>query len=378
MAIAPQSVRSTMFRVFFFGALIFLLWQLLRIFAPFLSDLVAAATLVIVFHPAHLRLERLLRGRSSLAAALSTVLVLLLVIIPVLLLMWLVFRELTSVLPQLRDWIATVRSLGPGGWREVLPVPLQDLLVQAEAFLAQWGLDVPALALSSLDHVGEKVSRTGVHILRNTFKLAFDVAIIALAVFFFFRDGSRMVRAIVENVPMERGHVERIVARLENALAAVVRGVFVTAVVQGALAGIGFAIVGLPFAVLAGFLTTFLALIPFVGAAAIWVPACLYLFATGHVAKGVIMLCWGMVISLGDNFLKPLLIGGRAQVSTFLLFFGILGGLQVYGFLGILIGPVLIALALTFLQIYREQFRPGPATPDLPPAGTDALAPEQA
>jgi predicted PurR-regulated permease PerM len=109
-----------------------------------------------------------------------------------------------------------------------------------------------------------------------------------------------------------------------------------------------------------GFGAAFLSLIPFVGAAGVWVPCAAYLFYVGPTWARIFMVIWGIfVISLVDNFLKPLLIGEKARIPTFLLFFGILGGLKLYGFLGVILGPLLIGLLLTFAAIYREELSTG-------------------
>jgi predicted PurR-regulated permease PerM len=187
-----------------------------------------------------------------------------------------------------------------------------------------------------------------------------NVAILAIGIFFFLRDGGRWVRAILDVVPLEQQHKDLLMRRLDETLAAVVRGQLVTAAAQGALSAIGFAIAGLPHPVMLGFGAAFLSLIPFVGAAGMWVPCAAYLFYVGPTWAAIFMVIWGVLaISLVDNLLKPVLIGEKARIPTFLLFFGILGGLQLYGFLGVILGPLLIGLLLTFAAIYREELSTG-------------------
>jgi predicted PurR-regulated permease PerM len=114
---------------------------------------------------------------------------------------------------------------------------------------------------------------------------------------------------------------------------------------------------GLPYTAFLGVLAGFLSLVPFVGAAGVWVPCTIYLFASGQVVRAFILLAYGsLVISMVDNVLRPLLIGGQTRLPTLFLFFGILGGVQVYGVLGIFLGPVLLAIVVAFVRIYQEQF----------------------
>ena len=120
---------------------------------------------------------------------------------------------------------------------------------------------------------------------------------------------------------------------------------------------LGLALFGVPFAVFWGFLAAILALLPVGGAMLVWLPGALYLYLTGSTLNSFLLAAWGAVfVSLPDNFLKPLLIGRKAKLPTFLLFLGILGGLQVYGILGILAGPLVVTLLTAFVQIYREEF----------------------
>jgi predicted PurR-regulated permease PerM len=123
--------------------------------------------------------------------------------------------------------------------------------------------------------------------------------------------------------------------------------------VQGVLVGIGFAIAGLPGPVVFGVMASVLALLPFGGAAIVWLPAALYLLASGHVGMGVFLLAWGGVVSLSDNFIRPAIISRYAPVPTLLVFLGVVGGVSAFGLLGFIIGPVILVLATELLR-YAE------------------------
>jgi predicted PurR-regulated permease PerM len=157
---------------------------------------------------------------------------------------------------------------------------------------------------------------------------------------------------------------------------------FLTALAQGCLAGAGFAVAGVPVPVLLGLFTFTNSFIPFLGAASVWIPSAFWLFMQGqHVAALGLALYGALVISVVDNILKPLIIGERTKVPVLLLFFTILGGLKVYGFLGIFLGPIIIALGMAFLTIYREVYlRPSQGTlhpgKPKPPAEEGEKSPE--
>jgi predicted PurR-regulated permease PerM len=195
---------------------------------------------------------------------------------------------------------------------------------------------------------------------------------VMVALFFFFRDGSIYARFLIGLLPLERPHQERAVGAFSNTVTAVVRSMFITAVVQGVFAGAGFAVVGLPVPILLGLLTAINSFIPFLGAASVWLPASIWLIMQDEILKGIGLGVYGfLIISMIDNFIKPLIIGESTRLPVFLLFFTILGGLKVYGVLGIFLGPIILSLGMAFLTIYREIYLSTPpekAEHESPPA----------
>ena len=149
---------------------------------------------------------------------------------------------------------------------------------------------------------------------------------------------------------MTRENKEVVFQRLAGTVSAVVRGLVVTGGVQGILAGAAFWTLGVPYPLFLGLLIAFLALIPIGGAVLVWLPSAAYLFFSGSWGKALTLFLWGaLVISMVDNFLKPLLIGEKTKLPTLFLFLAILGGLVFYGFIGVFLGPVILALFLTFV-----------------------------
>jgi predicted PurR-regulated permease PerM len=194
-------------------------------------------------------------------------------------------------------------------------------------------------------------------VLRNTLFLVVDLCIMLIALYFFFRNGERYYAMSLDLVPFSAVQKESISKKLYDTFTAVINGVFLIALGQGIMTGIGFALFQVPFPVFWGFCAAVLALLPVGGAALVWLPGAAYLLLTGSKLSGVLLAVWGLLlVSLPDNFIKPLVIGKKAKLPTFFLFLGILGGLQVYGFLGILFGPLVVTLVTAFVQIYREEF----------------------
>jgi predicted PurR-regulated permease PerM len=369
---SPSSVlganRQTVFRAFFFSVFLFLLYQFILILSPFVTPLVVSTTLTLIFYPLHARISRRLKNRPNAAAGVSVALIMVIVIVPTILLAWLLIKESRVVSPSARQWVQNVRTQSFD--TSSFPPATQKILRKAEALLGSWEIDLQDIFLKNLDQIGGQISAFGGRVLKNVVFLVFDVLVTAFTLFFFFRDGEKIVRRIMDLVPMEHDHKEHILKRLDQTLSAVVRGVFITATVQGGLAGIAYTLAGLNFSVLLTFATAFMALIPFAGAASVWIPVSVYMFLKGATVKAIFLFCWGiLVVSLVDNILRPILIGEKAKLPILLLFFGILGGLQVYGFIGILIGPLMIASVLAFAKIYREQMpKHADKKTDLPPS----------
>lgn len=362
--------RQTLFKIFFFSVFLFVLLQFLRLLSPFFTPLLAATTLSLIFFPLHRKVHSWMPARPNIAAFLSTLFILLIVVVPTLAFAWLMVKESAVVYPAAQAWVQSVRDNPTEGFLPAMPAPMQRLWDKASYYLTTWEIDPQDIFLKNIDQLGGRISAFGTKMIKNLLFLVFDVGVTAFTLFFFFRDGPRMGKFVTDLIPMEPTHKQLVLGRLAQTLSAVVRGVFITASVQGLLAGVGFAVAGLRFSVLLGFTSAFLALIPFVGPTFVWLPTAAYVFLSGSPVKGVLLFLWGaFVISLADNFLRPILIGEKAKLPVFLLFFGILGGLQMYGPIGILMGPLIIASVLAFAKIYREQFhRPAGAEAPITPS----------
>ncbi|MBI2963434.1 MAG: AI-2E family transporter [Deltaproteobacteria bacterium] len=346
--------REQLFAVFFFAVLAFLLHEVYRVFAFFLTAFAWAAVLTLVFFPVYRVLLARLR-RPSLSAALMTLLVSTLLIGPLATLTGVAIGQGQSFYEVLQEkaasgetraWFESLRNNRLGKLAErLLPhdlegsLDLSDLGVQG----AQKGT---ALLISELGGIA-----------RNVASFVFNVLITLVMLFFFFRDGRKLYLAFRDLLPMEPEHKDAIFGRLYETLSAVVQGMVFTSVLQGLAAGLAFWALDLPFALFLGLASSLASFIPLGGAALVWVPADVYFFTQGLWGRGLILLAWGtLVISLVDNLVRPLVIGSRTNISTFFLFFGILGGLQAYGPIGIFIGPVLLATIVVFLRIYREEY----------------------
>lgn len=359
--------RRHLFAACFFAVLLALLYQIGVIFAPFLLPVLWAAILSHVTFPLHLRLTALLKGRETLSAALLTLGILALVVAPVAWLAAQLIQEAGSAYDTIQAWVQA------GGAKQ-LPAQLSTLpfgghLQEALGRIIVSPENLESFLLQSSNVVSSFVVEQMTGFATNAFLLAVNFLVALITLFFFFKDGSRFLDGLYRIIPLEDAHKGKIVARLDQTITAVVKGTVITAIVQGVLAGIAYAALGVPLPVFLMAVTIVLAPLPFGGTALIWGPVALYLLWTGPLWKAVVMLVWGAgVVTTVDNFLKPMLIGQGANLPVIFLFFSILGGLSAYGLIGLFLGPILLAILLTAIQIYREEYLHEQISP--PPADT--------
>jgi predicted PurR-regulated permease PerM len=234
-------------------------------------------------------------------------------------------------------------------------------------------IDIPEVLLRGSQVVSGFLVAQAPAAAANVFRFVVNFFFAVFAMFFFFRDGERMIGALRDLIPMESTNKDAVLARFSETLAAVVLGSVLTGAAQGILGGIAYWALGVPFALLLAGATALLSLVPF-GGPLVWICVSVYFAIEADYWRALIMTAWGiLVIGTADNFIRPLIIGGRTEIPTVLLFFGILGGLQAYGFIGMFLGPAVIAILVAFARIFREQYAdepPAPAAIDPPPDRT--------
>ena len=355
----PAFSRQRLFVIFFFAVYAFLLYQLVRILSPFLAPLLSAVMLTLVVFPLREHLARRLAS-PNLVAILLTALVVVTVVVPVSLLIWLVVSEATQAVPTLSAWITAHQQELDAGVEQRFHKVWSSL----DGFFKMLQLDIKAMALDAVRNMGNKTTALGASIVAGFFGVLFQLLVLILALFFFLREGPAMIGKLIDLVPMEEGNKTLVLEGLDRTLVAMVRGSVITAAAQGGLTGVGLLLFGVPFPVLLGFVAVFLSVVPVVGAALVWVPGVVFLLLTDHVWAGIGLTFWGLLgVGLIDNLLRPIVIGSRAQLPETLLFLGVIGGIQVYGLVGGLISPLLIAGVISFARIYRESYLNAPRTP---------------
>ena len=342
---------------FFFALLLAILYGAFLILSPFLKAITWAAILAVLFYPAYAWLLKLLRGRATAAAFTIILVITLLVVLPGLQ----VARFLTEEAVDLVKSVASLVNDQDGkAWQETPWV--QELLrwwntlgMQLASF--DLNLDWKKLLLQAVQFSSGVVVSQVTGVAQNIFLLFSNFVIMLFTLFFFLRDGADFCYRLRRLLPMDHKHQERLFRNIIDSMSAVVHGSLVVAMIQGFLAGLAYWILGVPYPVLWGVATAFAALLPFGGTTIISIPASIYLFLDGQTVRGFLLLGWclGVVVMI-DNVLKPILIGTRLRLPMLVLFFSILGGLAVFGGLGVILGPVLFALLAALLDLYLEEY----------------------
>ena len=371
--------QRNIFRWFFFVVFVFLIYQLLQIMSLFANVIIWAASLTLVVIPAHKYIQGLLPNRNNTAAAVSTLGVLLLVLLPTLMISWVVIQQSAQLYPTVSEWIARFRAQGSSYLINLLPAFLQDYWHRAHSYIDQSALlsrfDFEQFMLANVDAASLIIANFGAAMARNLLFGFVNLVLILILMFFCFRDGERFLHWLFEIVPMPTDHVQSVGLRVYQTVTAVIRGALLTAGAQGVLAMIGYLVAGVPLAVFFGVLTGIAAMVPVVGAGLIWAPIGIFILTQSQ-GWGIFILLYGFfVVSMSDNLLKPIFIGGRARMPILLIFCGIIGGINVYGVTGVIVGPMLIAVLLAFITIYRETYLPDRDNQTATPAETQQQVP---
>lgn len=360
-------------RVFALVTAAVLAWLLALILRPFASSLMWAFLLAFMLQPLNNKL--LAKKRSpGLAAGLLTSATFLIVAGPITLFAFAFVRQASDLLARFQ---AEAHDKKLPALELILQFgPVNLLLEKAGEFTSLTKAEVVSAAENAAQSILQQVASVGGSVVVGTLNTIAAFAFTLFLLFFFIRDGKRMLALGVSLIPMTPARKEDLGQTLGGVTRAVVLGTLVTALVQGTLVGIGFAIAGLPSPLVFGALGAVASLIPIVGTAIVWVPAAISLLAQGQTGWAIFLIIWSVVLVAGsDNVVRPLIISGSSKASTLLVFVGLLGGVGVFGFAGIFMGPLVLTLVATLLT-YAAQELPRVSGASMPPVSVKLPPPE--
>jgi predicted PurR-regulated permease PerM len=354
-----HTARQRLEAALFYGIVIGLAWLTYLIFQPLLGPLAWASILVVLFHPLQIRLER--RLGSAAAACVSTLLVVLILVVPSILLLASFVREGLGAASNVQQTLSGAQFVWVNrGW----------------AWLAQrvpemGNADFPMMVRQQGERLAGGLAADLGGLLRHAFDFFFGLLVMVVALFYIFRDSRPLMTALRQVLPFSETQRERMIAEAGELIHASVTFSLLSAVAHGIAGGIIFALAGVPQALFWGVAMGFFSLLPIFGSSIIWLPAAAFLILSGHLGKGIIVIIACVaVVNLVDNVLRPWLISGRAEMSGLVIFISILGGLKVFGLLGLILGPVVVASATSVLDIYRTRT---PSSRGSPPSGHAVL-----
>lgn len=324
------------------------------VIAPFFGAILWALVLALMFSPVHRRILDRMPGRSTVAALITLVIVILIVILPAVFLSNALIQEFLQVYGMIQSGKINIAAMF-----EQMTGALPDW---AAGWLRSRGwTDFGAVRQQIADAFNGSFSAIATHALQvgqGALNLILMLGVMLYLTFFLIRDGEALAHKVVESIPLDPDRRRAVIRNFTVVTRATIKGSLIVAIVQGFVGGVTFALLGIEGALLWGTIMAIFSLIPAIGCGIVWLPVALYLFATGAVIKGIILVAAGaLVIGSIDNVLRPILVGRETRMPDYVVLISTLGGLQIFGFHGFIVGPVVAALFIGTWDIVTEQRR---------------------
>ena len=323
------------------------------VFRPFLTEILMAAILATIFYKPFTALTKLLKGRQNLAALLMCLLLVALVILPSVKLI--IYGAEKSVVA----YDETVAFFSDHSIEDVFSssfftdTPLKYLNLDNLNLENKTFQDT---MLAAAKNSSGWLITGATSLVKGTATFVFSLLLIILTMFFFFVDGKKMLNRLMYLSPLQNKYDKEIFNKFRDVSYSTLVSTFVAAVAQGIAGAIGFAIVGFP-VFLAFILVAVLSLLPYLGSAIFYVPVGIYYLLVGDIWQGIFIFAWGFfIIGTIDNVVRAYIIKGKAQINPIFVFFSIMGGIALFGFWGVIVGPLIVAIAVTIFHIYELEF----------------------
>ncbi len=321
---------------------------------PFYGAILWAIVVAVIFAPVYRRLLASMHGRRSLAAAVTVLIIIAIVILPLAMVATSLVQEATGLVTKIQS--------GEYNFGNYLQQILDALPAWATGLIERFNLtDFSGLREQLKDGLmkgGQVLAPQALSIGMNTFDFVIRFGIMLYLLFFLLRDGRALAERIKEAIPLQGDQKAALFTRFADVLRATVKGGILVAIVQGALGGIAFWFLGIHAALLWAVLMAFLSLIPAVGATLVWLPVAIYFLATGAIWQGIGLILYGvLVIGLVDNVLRPFLVGKETKLPDYVVLISTLGGIEVFGLNGFVIGPLIAAMFMVSWEIFSVSRR---------------------
>lgn len=346
-------------KYFVITALIALTITILWIISPFIPVLIISAVIATGFYPLHKRIFKLLKKNRTGSAVISTLILLIIILVPVAWFVGYITDQAIDTYKLIETKVSFLLDIDIKLLPEIIEnSPIGETFHKITDILPIKPEDIIGYITTLVQNVSEFLVNQTTNFAKSLSVLAVHLFVGLLSMFFFFRDGDRAVKEVRDLVPLSKKYRKILFEKLHLMSQGILYGIFGAAIAQGFLGGIGFALAGIPNAAFWGTIMAFFSIVPYVGSTLIWVPAALFMFITGHWIAGLFLVLWGVfVVGTVDNFIKPIVIGEKARIHPLLSFLSIIGGIFTMGLPGLIIAPYLLSLLLTFIHIYKMEYR---------------------
>lgn len=353
---------SLFYAMIAFSAVIGGLVLLVTILKPLIFPLLWAILIRIAAHPVYYHINRLIK-REIISALVTTTLLTFIILLPFIILTENLTVEAVQNYNTFKGWFE--KGVFPP-LEQLKTNPLGNaLLTKTRTILSYFGTDIKTVLLHLSKSSANLVLEFSGEIIKNVFTFTIKFVFMIIFLFFFFKDGEKWVHSIVEITPLKKKQIEILRNKFNQMIYAVIYGILLTGIAQGILSGIGYIAAGISSPILLGAATAIFSLVPFIGTTIIWIPVVGYLFLTGEITHAVVLGLWCLlVVGTIDNMIRPIFISGKSRTPLFLTIIGVFGGLSTFGFIGIILGPLILVISVTLFEFYLEYGR----TQNSPPA----------
>jgi predicted PurR-regulated permease PerM len=346
--------KEHIFLIFILFLTLLSIYLLYEILSPFLTSILWAIFLAMALYPVFRKLQRLLKKKGALSAGIMTLFVLTVIVLPFGLLMASLAVEVVEVYHRVEEMIKTGQL--QTYMEKIGEVPIfKWILMRLNLSLDSFQKEPLDFLLKNLQQISTFLFNQTTKIIKglSTFIIGFFFTLLSL--YYLFKDGERLFERLKEVIPLPSNERDLLIHRFKDMVFATIYGGILIAIIQGLLGGLSFWILGLSSPIFWGTAMSFLSFIPIGGTALIWIPASILLLIQGAFLKGIVLLALGVFgISMVDNLLRPFFISTRTKIHPLLLFFAVLGGIQVFGLIGLVAGPLIVTLFLTLIEIYVQ------------------------
>lgn len=345
-------------KYFFFIFFLLIAYLAFLVIKPYLAAILTSVLLVYIFYPVYSFLNRKIRNKN-ISSLITSLIIILIITVPLAFILTSLVNEATTAYDISKQALTT-------GTLSKLDCSDNDGFLCKTSDYLEKTISNPSIKNSLNDLIKKTsefiVTQGSSFLLTITIKII-DLFIILFITFYLFKDGKALVYRLRKLIPLSYSHQDHILKQFNDTTFAIIHGTLIIALIQGALGAIGFWIFGLSSPILWGAIMTILALIPIIGPPVVYLPASLYMIIAGIInsnnillSKGIGFLAFGIILISGvDTFLKPKIIGSRAKVHPVFVLLGVLGGLAAFGLIGLLFGPIILAIFVTFVNIYEKE-----------------------